>query len=870
MRHRAPIDRNLTLVRLSKATGDAIMVMPMSPPSVMREKAAKLATMSWDEIRTRLRQEINKRRDAVIWRVGVGSVASEIRGSRGRTDDGHSPLEGSPLTGAALSPPRFFFTPRDLPAILKVLRERLPNRTQSVLDHAERACRHRFDLLGYKEIDYGKVIDWHLDAVSGKRAPHKVWYKIPFLDFNIVGDHKVVWELNRHQHLITLAKAYLLTQEDRFALELLAQWRHWRKENPYPRGINWASSLEVGFRSLSWIWAGQLLGFGSGGLKQFQSDLLEALALNGRHLERNLSTYWSPNTHLLGEGVALFFIGTLYPALESARRWRELGWRTVIEQAERQVERDGTHFERSVYYHVYALDFFLHARLLAATNGIAVPRTLDRTIQKMLEVLAGLAQAGPMPRFGDDDGGRLFDPHRNRGRCLLDPLSIGAAFFDRADLKAASPGLTEEVVWLLGPVAVDRFDSLPSVVAPASSRSFPAGGFYMMANSEIGLAEDNSDSTQPADAVMLMVHDESRRQMTIRAGPLGAGNCGHGHADALSVHLAAGGEEWLVDPGTFKYVSSGPDRETFRATAAHNTLQVDALSQAEPRGPFAWHFLPKVRVDHWIRGEGFDLFEGSHNGYERLQQPVTHRRWIFHLKGDFWLIRDIAEGVGEHQLDILWRFAPGLVPAYTPPGFTLAPTPSSDPRALYEGILILPCEGHGWSQQIERGRVSSVYGVEEPAAIVRFSTRAYVPSELAVVLNLLTENSSDTGRLASLPVPDGQVARGFQYERADTLDFFLFGDGGAEWRMGPWRSDAHFIFGSAGRQRLCLALCAGSYLEVGGERLIACRDPIERYELRFAAGERMVFSSDPDTKVTCHFDALVTAMASGPPSIHAR
>ncbi|HTV54119.1 MAG TPA: alginate lyase family protein [Terriglobia bacterium] len=842
----------------------------MSPPSIVREKAAKLATMSWDEIRTRLRQEINKRRDAVIWRVGVGSVASEIKGGRGRASDGHSSLQPSPLTGAALSPPRFFFAPRDLAAILKVLRERLPNRAQNILDHAERACRHQFDLLGYKNIDYGKVIDWHLDAVNGKRAPHKVWYKIPFLDFSIAGDHKVVWELNRHQHLVTLAKAYLLTREDRFALELLRQWQHWRKENRYPMGINWASSLEVGFRTLSWIWVSQLLGFASGGLKQFQSDLLEGLALNGRHLERYLSIYWSPNTHLLGEGVALFFVGTLYPALESAPRWRELGWRTVIEQAERQVERDGTHFERSVYYHVYALDFFLHARLLAGANGISVPGTLDRTIQKMMEFLLGLGQAGPVPRFGDDDGGRVFDPQRNNGRSLLDPLSLGAVLFDRADFKSASPGLTEEALWLLGPGSADRFDATPSVVPAANSRSFPAGGFYVMANSEIALAGENRDSPQTADAVMLMVHDESRRQMVVRAGPLGAGNCGHGHADALSVHLAAGGEEWLVDPGTFKYVSSEPDRATFRATAAHNTLQVDGLSQAEPRGPFTWQLLPKVRVDHWIRGEAFDLFEGSHNGYERLQQPVTHRRWIFHLKRDFWLIRDIAEGVGEHQLDLSWHFGPGLVPSYTPPGFTLAPTPSSGPRGFYEGILILPCEGHGWSQQIERGRVSPVYGVEEPAAVLRFSTRTYVPSELAVVLNLLTETSSNTGRLTSLPVPDGRVARGLQYERADTLDFFLFGEGGADWRMGPWRSDAHFIFGSAGRQHLALALCAGSYLEVGGERLVACQDPIERYELRFAGGERTVFSSDSDTAVTCDFDALATAIAGGPPSFHVR
>jgi hypothetical protein len=844
----------------------------MSPPSIVTEKAAKLATMSWDEIRTRVRQEINKRSDALIWRVGVGSVASEVRGAGGRTADGHRRLPESPLTSGAISPPRFFFAHSDLPAIVKLLHDRLPKQVQAILEQAENVCRHEFDVLGYRSLNYGKVIDWELDAVNGKRAPRKPWYKIRFLDFSEAGDHKVIWELNRHQHFVVLAKARLLARGDRYIRELLDQWRHWRQQNPYPLGINWASSLEVAFRSLSWIWTGQLLGSSSAGLKQFQSELLEALALNGRHLERYLSTYWSPNTHLLGEAVALFFIGVLYPSLQSAPRWRELGWRTVLEQAERQVERDGMHFERSVYYHVYALDFFIHARLLAAANGITIPGTLDRTIQKMMELLGGLSQAGALPRFGDDDGGRVFDPRRNRGRWLLDPLCAGAAIFDRADFKAASGGLTEETLWLLGTNGANRFDSLPSVAQRAESRSFPAGGFYVMASSELRPALDDSSAV---DAVALMAHDASRRQMVARAGPYGAGNSGHSHADALSVHLSAAGEEWLVDPGTFKYVSAGSDRDAFRGTAAHNTLQVDGLSQAHPHGPFGWKSPPRVRVEHWIRGETFDLFEGSHNGYQRLEQPVTHRRWVFHAKPCFWLIRDVAEGVGEHQLDLFWHFAPHLIPSYTPPGFTLAPTAHSGPRGLYQGIFILPCEGHGWSQEVQRGAVSPVYGAEEPAVVVRFSRRAFLPAELTVVLDLLTETSGEQGRLTrsqgtesrEQEIGSGQqrAGHGFKYERAGTLNFFIFGDGGIDWQIGAWRSDGHFICGRVARdaENCSLALCAGSYLEIAGERVISGREPLERYEVSFAGRARSVSISDPDAPVHCKFDALAEALMSG-------
>ena len=227
------------------------------------------------------------------------------------------------------------------------------------LDEAGRICRHRFDLLGYKDLDFGTPIDWHLDPVHGKRAPRKPWRQIPFLDFDQVGDHKIIWELNRHQHLVTLAQAG-------FRDEILAQWTHWQSENPYPIGINWASALEVAFRALSWLWVRHLIG-------DFHPDLIPALHLHGWYIERFLSTYFSPNTHLLGEGVALFSIGTMCPQIAEARRWLTRGWEIVLEQAETQVRPDGFHFEQSVYYHIYALDFFQFARNLAAKNAIASP-----------------------------------------------------------------------------------------------------------------------------------------------------------------------------------------------------------------------------------------------------------------------------------------------------------------------------------------------------------------------------------------------------------------------------------------------------------------------------------------------------------------
>jgi hypothetical protein len=498
----------------------------------------------------------------------------------------------------------------------------------SSLAAAEKICQHRFDLLGYTDLDFGNPLDWHFDPVHGKRAPRKPWYQIPFLDFDQIGDHKIIWELNRHQHLVTLAQAWRSTNDDRFRAEILAQWTHWQRENRYPIGINWASSLEVAFRALSWIWARHLIG-------DFHDGLLPALYLHGWYIERFLSTYFSPNTHLLGEGVALFAIGTMCPQIADASRWQSRGWEIVLRQAETQVRPDGFHFEQSVYYHIYALEFFQFARNLAAINALAIPPLFDRTIEKMNDALAAISQAGRPPNFGDDDGGRV----------------LGGRAATRARLQSGSTVL-------------------------------PSAGIYAMVS---------------ADAELL-----------IDAGPQGAFSAGHGHADALSIQLITNGRPVLIDPGTFCYICS--DRDRFRGTAAHNTLQVDGLDQAQPDGPFAWTSMPETTVDRWYTADAFDFFAGHHNGY----QPVIHHRWVFELKSKFWLVRDLVTELRPsgraHRLDIHWHFL--------------------DER----DIAILGPAGNQWSRFVERWDWSPIYGKKEPAKVLRFSIETLLPAEFAVLL----------------------------------------------------------------------------------------------------------------------------------------
>src|SRR5579863_5617624 len=128
-----------------------------------------------------------------------------------------------------------------------------------VLQTAEEVLAHRFPLLGFA-LDTGPDIEWRRDYVAQLSTGTQYFRLIPYLDAKRAGDHKNIWELNRHQHLVLLAQAFRLTEQRQYLDEIGTELDSWFEANPVQRGINWASALEVAFRSLSWMWVDHLAG----------------------------------------------------------------------------------------------------------------------------------------------------------------------------------------------------------------------------------------------------------------------------------------------------------------------------------------------------------------------------------------------------------------------------------------------------------------------------------------------------------------------------------------------------------------------------------------------------------------------------------
>jgi hypothetical protein len=288
----------------------------------------------------------------------------------------------------------------------------------------------------------------------------------------------------------------------------------------------------------------------------------------------------------------------------------------------------------------------------------------------------------------------------------------------------------------------------------------------------------------------------------------------------LSLQLAVNEREWVVDPGTMAYVDNGQERDHFRGTAAHNTVVVDGFNQAEPSGPFAWQRLPNMKVHWWRSGTNLDVLAASHDGYCRFKHGVRHRRFVVYAKPHFWLVRDLLEGEGNHQVDLHWHFGAGEM-SIIPGGFKFF--------SQEQALLVSFATTRDCTPEIQQGWRSPVYGSRESCPVLRFRTQSMLPVEFVTVLAPVAPAGACTGLLRPFQADSGRdVVRAYEYSSAEVTSHLFFSEVATTWHAREWMSDAQFLFHSqASRSNVdSLALAHGSHLSFCGRQLLLAREEI--------------------------------------------
>jgi hypothetical protein len=466
---------------------------------------------------------------------------------------------------------------------------------------------------------------WNRNPLTGRNLsadPH--WTEV---EEGASGDAKGVWELSRFSVAFRLVRCYGLTGDER-APELFWQLvESWMTANPPNCGPQWVSAQEVALRAMAWTFALRAFAGSGATTPERARRLIGALDVHARRIEATTAYARAQNNnHLISEAAGLFTIGVMFPALQRADKWRDLGIRLLMESIA-QFYPDGGYIQHSHNYHRLALQLYLWVMRLAQLNGRSFPEGMRRGVQLSLDLLRTQTdrQTGRLPNFGHNDGA-LFLPLNTCAyedyRPLLQMLSLVR---DRKKIYSDGPW-DEDTVWLFGPGAIGGTNRKHPRGVKFEPRPFfaPCAGMYVLGGDE-------------SQAVIRCVQFRSRPA----------------HADQLHVDLWWRAENVAIDAGSYLYSGDPPWRNSLTHAGVHNTVTIDGQDQMQRSGRFLWTNAARGMVGTPAMGS----WSGSHDGYRRL--GVIHNRLVERAEEDIWIVTDKLAGTGSHSTRLHW-----LIPDY--------------------------------------------------------------------------------------------------------------------------------------------------------------------------------------------------------------
>jgi len=331
----------------------------------------------------------------------------------------------------------------------------------------------------------------------------------------------------------------------------------------------------------------------------FMGDLLSALERHARKLAHPLF-YRPGHNHGVVQAYALLAVGLLLPNHPDSIGWVRSGLSRLEKQMAENVSPEGVHREHSPAYHFFVLRHFLCAFDLARSHGRSFSAVFQVRLRKMIRCGAHFVKPdGMLPPLGDTP---RTSPER----------------ITKEELTAWSGRAVEEYLYSISSGREGR--------PPESSGVFFPGGGVAIFHS--GWGENIPVVEEHYLAYRVSTYDTS-----------------HKHRDVFSFDLYAYGSDLIVDSGG-PYRYGDKERKYFLSTSAHNTVVVDDADQR----------IGESRVHRWVHTSAFDLLDAEHQNYP----GVRHRRALFFLRPDYYILLDRIESDRPHRYSQLFHFRPSL------------------------------------------------------------------------------------------------------------------------------------------------------------------------------------------------------------------
>jgi Heparinase II/III-like protein/Heparinase II/III N-terminus len=571
----------------------------------------------------------------------------------------------------------------------------------AIVSYAEAVLRGEFPLMGYGSPKLGDKPDWHCDWVSGQRWPLQKAGQIKVVRHD-GSDVKAPWELSRLQFAPVVAKAFVLTGDERYRKKLQSLLTDWLVHNPVGMGVNWTIAMEAALRGISLCLTMELLWPFTDEEQPWLDQMTKSLWWHLRFVESHSEFSFLPRSnHYLSNIVGLTTMSAYLQGQGMSRRVKKYA-RSVQRETLSQTYPDGGDYEASTGYHVLVAQMLLHSSAVQRQCGLPPDRDLESRLALMFEWITALADdAYKLPLLGDCDNGRvelLFDDIAQATKSAGErhSLCVGSLCGAASHLLQLPLGGNEEDAAWFG------FSTASGI------KQIKPKSVVLMADSGIAVLR------------------AGRASAIFSAMPNGLrGRGSHTHCDKLSVVLRLGHDEVFSDSGSQGYTRSAQLRNLDRSTRAHTTLMVDEAEQntlgLDPGSIFECGNEAAVsRIS--ILDRSRLTARASHHGYARL--GIQHRRTIeldqFSLQ-----IEDEVTGEGEHEMDLRYVLGPEWTVSEIMCGETAGCVIVGPQR------LTLQCRAEGKLMlSVLPARISREYAASLPASCIQIHTTARLPVTL--------------------------------------------------------------------------------------------------------------------------------------------
>jgi len=471
--------------------------------------------------------------------------------------------------------------PLDADKIANFIKALPVDEKQNLVAQADAACQGK--ILGFSSIklDYGTPINWQLNPLTGKSCDiTKKWYQIPDFDKNR-GDIKVIWEISRFSHFLTLARAYLLSSNKKYYTAFSEQLSDWLKKNPYDFGSNYKCGQECSLRMANVLLTYSVFQKSGVATSQDTENVEKLIDWCYRRVRSNFFYAYKciKNNHTLSELMGMIIGAWCCVDNEQLAK----AYKTLDEVVTEQFFEDGGYRQYSFNYQRLALQDLECILAMEQNTGQSISKlNKERILKSALLLYQCQNEHGDVPNYGSNDGALIF-PVTSCSYWDFRPVINTIYALIRGSRLYDTGIYDEELFWFVQNIPVGKAN------IERISSSFPKAGVYTIRKDKYWL--------------MVILNDYHSRPA---------------HMDQLHIDLWVGGRNILCDAGTYSYASD-LGKELLH-NDSHNTIVYDYQQQMKTYGPFM--------VYDWTKSSNIQYKTSSFVGKMESKNGYIHYRDI--------------------------------------------------------------------------------------------------------------------------------------------------------------------------------------------------------------------------------------------------